>query len=120
MKRLVSSALVVLAAFSVHAAYGLPARSTQILRAVRCCAAHCDHAKSPATAGHCCGVGDGGSELAVSSQSTLGKSGPTMHVAPVAVVALFGFDGSANGWARVLPATARGAPLFLLTHSLRI
>ena len=114
-----SFALVVLIPFSVHAAYGVPARSTQILRAVRCCSTHCDHAKSAAGAEHCCGVAGAGSELAVSSQTKLPESAPAVHVAPVEFDAFSGLDGSETGLARV-PARARAAPLFLLTHCLRI
>jgi hypothetical protein len=121
VKRLLSSSLVALVAFSVHAAYGVPTRSTQILRAVRCCSTHCDHAKSqsPAAAGHCCGVAGAGSELAVTSQTKLPERGPAMHFVPAEFDAFLALDGDESGWARALPARARSAPLFLLTHSLR-
>ena len=120
VKRLMAFAQVALIAFSVQAAYGAPARSTQILRAVRCCSSHCNHTKSPAAAGDCCGVAGAGSEFAVSSQTKLPDGGPAMHIVAVELEALLGIDGNESGCARILPARARAAPLFLLTHSLRI
>ena len=116
-----ASALVALTAFSVQVAYGAPARSTQTIRALWCCSTRCGHTKSPAAAGHCCGLAGAGSELTVAPQTKLPDSGLALHTVPVEFGVFSGLDGRTSGWAGALPAArARGAPLFLLTHSLRI
>jgi hypothetical protein len=116
-----SSTLVALTAFSVQAAYGMPVRSAQTIRAVSCCATRCGHAKSPAAAGHCCGVAGAESERAVSSQVKLPDSGVAPHTLPVELGASSGLDApTSDCLGAIPPARARGAPLFLLTHSLRI
>lgn len=121
LKRLLSSALVVLAAFSVQAAYGAPTRATATVQAQWCCSTRCDHAKSAAAARHCCGVAQAGSEVAASPQTKLADSGPFMQAAPVEFDALSSLGSIKSAWASAIPvARARGAPLFLLTHSLRI
>jgi hypothetical protein len=116
-----SCAVAALIAFSVQAAYGGPARSTQTVRALRCCSQRCDHAKTPAAAGHCCGVGGAESELGVSPQTKLPDTGPAMHAVPVEFDAVSRLDSDGTGWNGAIPeARARSEPLFLLTHSLRI
>ena len=116
-----ASALVALTAFSVQVAYGAPARSTQIIRALRCCSTRCEHPKSAAAAGHCCGVAGAESEVAVSPETKLPDTGLALHTVPVEFGVFPGLDGRTNGWVGAIPAArARGAPLFLLTHSLRI
>jgi hypothetical protein len=116
-----SSAAAALIAFSVQAAYGAPARSTQTMRALRCCAERCDHAKTPAAAGHCCGVAGVESELGVSPQTKLSDTGPAMHAVPVELDAVAKLDSAGSDWIGAIPEhRARSVPLFLLTHSFRI
>ena len=116
-----SSAVAALIAFSVQAAYGAPVRSTQTVRALWCCSKRCDHAKTPAAAGHCCGVAGAESELGVSPQTKLPDTGPVMHAVPVEFDAVSKLDSDATGSVGAIPEPrARSAPLFLLTHSLRI
>jgi hypothetical protein len=116
-----SSAAAALIAISVHAAYGAAARSTQTMHALRCCSQHCDHAKTPAAAGHCCGVAGAESELGISPQTKLPDTGPAMHAVPVELDAASKLDGGGSGWVGATPEPrARSAPLFLLTHSFRI
>jgi len=77
-----SSAVAALIAFSVQASYGAPARSTQTVRALWCCSKRCDHMKTPAAAGHCCGVAGAESELGVCPQKLCippVNQGPVRH-----------------------------------------
>lgn len=121
VQRLMSSALVVLVAFSVQVAYGAPTRSTQTIRALSCCSTCCHHAKSATAAAQCCGVAGGGSELAASPQTKLPEGGPATHTALVEFGVLSGLDGQKSSGVGAVPtARARAAPIFLLTHSLRI
>ena len=120
-KRLLSSALLVLASFGVEVAYAAPARATARVRALSCCSTRCGHAKSASAAAHCCGVGDAGSELAAAPETKAPESAPAMQTAPVEFDALSGLEGDKSGWANATPTVrARGAPLYLLTHSFRI
>ena len=121
MKRLVSSALVALTAFSVQVAYGMPVRSAQTIRAISCCSTRCDHARSAAAARHCCGVPGADDERAVSAQNKL----PDHALAPDSLAVALDSPPALPAHTSELPgatppARARGAPLFLLTHSLRI
>ena len=122
VKRLISSALVVLVGFGVQVAYGAPTRSTQTIGALWCCSTRCDHAKSPAAAAHCCGVAGGGSELTASPQTKVPEGGPTTtQTLFVELDVASGLDGHFSAWAGTAPAArGRAAPLFLLTRSLRI
>src|SRR5262249_11838135 len=120
-QRLMSSGLVALVAFGVQVAYGAPTRSTQTIRALSCCAARCGHAKSAAAAGRCCGVAGGGSELTAAPQAKAPEGGPATPTPFVAFDVRPGLDGYHSAWVGAVPtAPARAAPLFLLTHSLRI
>ena len=116
-----SSAVAALMAFSVQAAYGAPARSTQTLRAMSCCSRHCEHPRTPAAAGHCCGVAGAASEVGISSQTKAADGAGAMHAVAVGSHAVASVDGARTGWVGATPEPrARSSPLFLLTHSLRV
>lgn len=116
-----SSVVAALMAFSVQAAYGAPAHCTQTIRALWCCSRHCDHAKTPAAADHCCGVAGAESELGIAPQTKLPDSGPAMHAGPVGLDTASKLDRDGSRRVGAIPEPrARSAPLFLLTHSLRV
>jgi len=114
--------LVLLIAFGVQTAQGTPTRTLAALRAVWCCLTVCHHSNVGAAASRCCGVAQSDGDVAtVAPASRL--------AAPVADGALLVAPGVQQ---QVLPRTEfrligavrdpppRAAPLFLLTHSLRI
>jgi hypothetical protein len=122
LKRRLSSGIVAFLAFSAHAGYAAPAESTQVVRALWCCATHCRHTRSATTAAHCCKVGrSGGGAVATSAVPKLPARGLAFRAASAAPGGVSPVDGHGTGWIEAIPAPrARGAPLFLLTRSLRI
>jgi hypothetical protein len=117
-----SSALVVLVVFGVQVGYGAPARHTQSARALSCCARRCHHhASSTASAARCCGVREVAGEVVTSAPPKLPDAG-LIALGPLAAFdASTSREGCPGGRVETSPAArARGAPLFLLTHSLRI
>jgi hypothetical protein len=119
MKRIFASALLALMAFSTEAAYSAPTRNAATLRALRCCATHCDRARPAAAAARCCGVTE--SEVAAPAQPKGPAVAPALHATLVELEPFSGCERDAHGRvATARRASARGAPLFLLTHSLRI
>jgi len=119
-KRCVASTLLLVVTFGVQVAYGAPTRSTGVLRALHCCSTRCDHAKSASAAARCCGVPDAGSELTTSPQT---KSSDDRHPVQTPLISAnvpAKLDAQRVASLAPVPATARAAPLFLLTRSLRI
>jgi len=116
-----SSALVALVVFGLQVGYGAPARHMQTVRALSCCATRCHHATSTAGAARCCGVREVAGEVVTSAPPKLPDAG-LIALGPLAALgASTPRDGLPGGRVEASPAArARGAPLFLLTHSLRI
>jgi len=119
-KRSLRIAIVALIAFSAQAAYAIPARTADEFRAAHCCATHCNHSSSPATANRCCHVEQSGADVAtVSASKTLQP--------PVAISVLFitaDTDCIASPVGLALDVTLLSplpaAPLYLLTRTLRL
>ena len=115
-----SSALVALVVFGVQVGYGAPAGHTQIVRALSCCAQRCHHARSTAGAARCCRVREVAGEVVTSAPPKLPDAG-LVALGPLAALdASASLDGPGSRAETSPGARARGAPLFLLTHSLRI
>jgi len=117
-KRLFPFALAVLLATSVQAAHAAPLRALAELRAVRCCKDTCRHGQpTRSTARHCCQV----------AQDDPGMLAATPGIVPGAAPAVLALDAplTTPGTPRwtVVAGTApvaRGAPIFLLTRTLRL
>jgi hypothetical protein len=115
-KRLVRAAVAVVLAVGVQTAHGAPLRSITTIRAVRCCAANCHHGGTADTARACCGVelDDPGVLVAASPAPAPDASAlPVLFDVPRIVP-------SPRPFAAAVPASARAAPLFLLTETLRL
>lgn len=117
-KRLFPFALAVLLATSVQAAHTAPLRAVAELRAVRCCKDTCRR-KQPtrSTARHCC-------QVAQDDPGILGAGHDVVPEAPVGVLVLdqpLATPGTPR-WTVVAGTSPlpRGAPIFLLTRTLRL
>jgi hypothetical protein len=119
-KRLISSALVALAALGVQTVCAAPVRSTQVARALRCCSTRCHPARSAGAAGDCCVVDARAGDVVTAPPARVVDGGPVVHATPVALEALPDASVSAAVADASLAGRARGAPLFLLAHSLRL
>ena len=111
--------LVALLAFGANVAWAVPTLGTRTIRAQWCCSAHCGHARSTGAAARCCKVGRADADLARPAPPQPPDRGLAAAAAwtTVDTVAAPG----APRRAEALPAArVRGAPLFLLTQSLRI
>lgn len=119
--RLGSLALAASLALGVQTAYGVPTRSAGVVRALWCCSAGCDHARSPAGAARCCGIGGDAVDMLASPHAEPARGWPVVHASIVERDAPSTRLGptSSSALASQL-ARARGAPLFLLTRSFRI
>lgn len=114
------SALLALTAFGVQVGYGAPTRSVQIARALSCCATRCRHPKSPGAAARCCGVEGQQTDLTASTQTSARDDRPVLQSVLAQPDVRSELAGPRLARPAPAPATrARGAPLFLLTHSLR-
>ena len=115
-KRLVRSAVALVLAIGVQVAHGAPLRSIAAIHAVRCCATNCHHGGTADTARACCGVerDDPGVLAATSAAPPPDASAlPLVLDVPRPVP-------SARSFVDAVPASARAAPLFLLTETLRL
>jgi hypothetical protein len=116
-KRLFPFALAVLLATSVQAAHAAPLRALAELRAVRCCKDVCRHGQpTRSTARHCCQVAQDDPGILATAQDV----GP----GPGAVLALDRPPATLGTpqWTVIAGAgpLPRGAPIFLLTRTLRL
>jgi hypothetical protein len=117
-KRLFPFALAVVLATSVQAAHAAPLRALAELRAVKCCTHVCRHGRTTkSTARHCCQV----------AQDEPGIVAAAQGVAPAAEAAVLVLDLPAATlgtprWTIIAGTTPlpRGAPIFLLTRTLRL
>jgi hypothetical protein len=108
--------LVVLGA---QAAYAAPAHAIAGMRARHCCAAHCRHAGSAAAADRCCHLRQSTDDLATLA-SPRAHLETQVHLA-VTAPALVPAGRATTASAPEPPGrTARAAPLFLLTRTLRL
>ena len=115
--RLTAASLTLLVAFGVQAAQGAPLRATRSLRATWCCATTCHHAPTSHGTRECCQARDGDSDTATVRATPTVREPITLAIAvvPPLLAQAAPFRISAE------PAfTARGAPVFLLTRSLRL
>jgi len=98
--------------------YLTPVRAAAEIRAVHCCAVHCQHPHSAAAAAQCCQVQQGAAESAV--VSAVSRVEPPRAGSPGAM----NFTTDPCTWARVVRGVRwpqpRGAPIFLLDETLRL
>ena len=118
-KRRWTASLVALLAFGANVAWAVPTLSARTVRAQWCCSSHCGHARSTGAATRCCKVGRADADLATPAQ----PAPPDGGLASVAAWSAIDTVSALGAPSRVeaIPAPrVRGAPLFLLTQSLRI
>jgi len=111
--------LVALGAFAANVAWAVPTLSARTIRAQWCCSAHCRHAGSAGAATRCCKVGRTDADLATPAQPAPPDRGLGFAAAWSAADAVSVLVPPSRVEAIRAPRV-RGAPLFLLTQSLRI
>jgi hypothetical protein len=105
-------------ALGVQTTYADPGAAAAEVRAMTCCAHHCDHPLSPASARRCCGL-----TVAASGPA----EGPISPRVPSLTAGVFTASPAApalpapiRAWADAMPAGGSGPPAFLFHRHLLI